>query len=199
MRISTGLFRNKKIIMPGGIRPTQEKVRKAMFDILGDIEGLSFLELYAGSGAVGFEALSRKAAEVVLVEYNRDCQLAIKKNIASLAAKACTLYPGDVDRAIKQLRALGKSFDIVFLDPPYHESLTTPAASCKPVASGCAGGGGAKKTLQTLSACDIVAPYGFVIVQHFKKDNLPDALGDFKLLKRSAYGDTVLSFYRKES
>lgn len=164
--------------MPKGIRPTQDKVRKAIFDILGDIQGLTFLELYAGSGAVGFEALSRGASEVVLVEYNRECQLAINKNVSALALKNCTLYPKEADKAIMLLHKEGKKFDIVFLDPPYYR-------------------GEVKKTLQTLCAYDIVEPNGFVIVQHYKKDDLPEPLGDLVLLKQSAYGDTVLSFYKK--
>jgi 16S rRNA (guanine966-N2)-methyltransferase len=84
MRIISGKYKGRRIQMPKGIRPTQDKVRKALFDILGDISGLSFLELFAGSGAVGFEAVSRGAKELILVEDNRACQLTIAKNIESL-------------------------------------------------------------------------------------------------------------------
>jgi 16S rRNA (guanine(966)-N(2))-methyltransferase RsmD len=164
--------------MPKGIRPTQDKVRKALFDILGDIEGLSFLELFAGSGAVGFEAVSRGVSHLVLAEYNRACQLAINKNIESLKVAACDLYPLEAEKAIRVLHKGGRKFDIVFLDPPYHFGLS-------------------KKTLQMLGACDILAPDGFIIVQHFKKDDLPDALGDLTLFRQKKYGDTVLSFYKR--
>ena len=164
--------------MPKGIRPTQDKVRKALFDILGDIEGLSFLELFAGSGVVGFEAVSRGVAELVLVECNRDCQLAIKKNIESLKLTACDLYPFEAEKAIKGLHKDKRKFDIIFLDPPYYE-------------------GTSKKTLQMLGAYDILTPQGLVVVQHFKKDDLPDDLGVFSLFRTAKYGDTMLSFYRK--
>ncbi len=164
--------------MPAGIRPTQDKVRKALFDILGDIEGLSFLELFAGSGAIGFEAVSRGVKDLTLVEYGRDCLLAIKNNIESLKVKACGVYPIEAEKAIKVLHKEARLFDIIFLDPPYYKALS-------------------KKTLQTLSAYDILTKDGFIIVQHFKKDNLPDALGDLTLFRQSRYGDTMLSFYRK--
>ncbi|MBP7216367.1 MAG: RsmD family RNA methyltransferase [Candidatus Omnitrophica bacterium] len=241
MRIMTGKYKGLFIHMPDDIRPTQNKVRKAIFDILADIEGLSFLELYAGSGAVSFEALSRGAREAVLAEQNRDCQAVIKKNIALLGLENCILLPYDAQRALEQLVRTGKRFDIVFLDPPYQKkgaktqvpgaigsamhpgllegqvsrslrdvppSAATPrpsgGAGVKLSAStpGAIGGAGvllsaAKKTLQTIGHCDIVAPDGLVLVQHFKTDNLPDTLGDLALCKRSKYGDTVLSIYRK--
>ncbi|MDD4980904.1 MAG: 16S rRNA (guanine(966)-N(2))-methyltransferase RsmD [Candidatus Omnitrophica bacterium] len=178
LRITTGQYKGRVIRMPKGIRPTQDKVRKAIFDILGDIEGLSFLELFAGSGAVGFEAASRGVKDLILVEYNQDCRLAINKNIESLKLRACTLYPKEVEVAIKQFHRDGRNFDIIFLDPPYYQGLS-------------------KKTLQTLSLYDILAPVGLIVVQHFKKDILPDTQGELTLFKQSTYGDTLLSFYRK--
>jgi 16S rRNA (guanine(966)-N(2))-methyltransferase RsmD len=179
--------------MPKGIRPTQNLVRKAVFDILGDIEGLSFLELYAGSGAVGLEALSRGVKDLTFVEYNRDCALAIQKNIETLKIKNCRLYQKDAQDAIKALKRNSKTFDIIFLDPPYHNSLATP----NPIGWVGVPPSAAKKTLQTLSAYDILAPYGLIVAQHFKKDDLPDALGVLTLFKQKKYGDTLLSFYRK--
>jgi 16S rRNA (guanine(966)-N(2))-methyltransferase RsmD len=178
MRIISGKFKGKEISLAKGMRPTQDKVRKALFDILGDIEGLSFLELFAGSGAIGFEAASRGVRDLTLVEYSCDCLLAIKKNIEALKLNACNLYPQEAREAITKLHKDERKFDIIFLDPPYYLGLS-------------------KKTLQILEAYDILAPNGFIVVQHFKKDNLPDALGDLRLFKQAKYGDTVLSFYRK--
>jgi 16S rRNA (guanine966-N2)-methyltransferase len=178
MRITTGIYKGRKIWMPKGIRPTQNKVRKALFDILADIEGSSFLELFAGSGAVGFEALSRGARELVLVEHNRDCLLAIRKNIVSLDVRPCAVYAQEAERAIIALDRDARRFDTIFLDPPYYQ-------------------GEAKKILQMLGAYDILAPNGFVVVQHFKKDKLPAESGELALVKVAGYGDTVLSFYKK--
>jgi len=165
--------------MPAGMRPTQNKVRKAIFDILGDIEGLSFLELFAGSGAVGLEAASRGAKELVLVEHSRDCLAALRMNIAALKPADCSVYPFEAERAIKMLHSHKRAFDIIFMDPPYYRDA-------------------AKKTLQIIGAYDIVPRYGLVVAQHFKKDTLPDALGDLHLLRQFHYGDTVLSVYRKK-
>ncbi len=223
MRILTGKYKGRNISMPKGIRPTQNLVRKAIFDILGDIEGLSFLELYAGSGAVGLEALSRGARDLTFVESDRDCVLAIQKNIASLKLQNCRLYQKDAPEAIKALEMNGRTFDLIFLDPPYHSSLATPEpigwfgvplsavapkrigsfgvslSATTPNPKGWIGmlPSAAKKTLQTLAAYDILAPYGLVVVQHFKKENLPDTLGVLSLFKQNRYGDTALSFYRK--
>ncbi len=180
MRIISGKYKGREIKASREIRPTADNVRKAIFDILGDLEGVSFLELFAGSGAVGFEALSRGATEVVLVEYNSDCLLAIRKNIASLKEGGCSVYPARADQAIKNLHRQARQFEIIFLDPPYYQGL-------------------AKKTLQTIASYDILTPNGFLVIQHFKKDNLPICVGDLTLFKQKSYGDTVLSFYNKAS
>jgi len=178
MRIISGKYKGRIIKMPKGIRPTQDKVRKALFDILGSMEGLAFLELFAGSGAVGLEALSQGASEAVFVEKDRRCIEEIKQNLSVLAFWRSRVLALDVLVAIERLNKASEKFDIIFLDPPYYQDLV-------------------KKTLQTLSGYDILAPNGFVIVQHFKKDNLPEALGDLRLFKQARYGDTLLSFYRK--
>ena len=178
MRITTGKYKGRNIAMPKGIRPTQDKVRKAIFDILGDIEGLSFLELYAGSGAVGFEALSRGAKEAIFVENDRERIEAIKENLSVMGISGYQLIRLDSLEAIKKLSLKNDKFDIIFLDPPYYQDLS-------------------KKTLKRLSNCDILSDTGFIIVQHFKKDNLPETLGDLVLFKQARYGDTRLSFYRK--
>lgn len=179
MRITTGKYRNRKLHMPKGIRPTQDKVRKAVFDILGDISGLSFLELFAGSGAVGFEALSRGISELTMVECNRDSILAIKRNIELLKAPFCNLYCLDAQKAVKQLSLNKKSFDIIFFDPPYHLGL-------------------AKKILHTLEGYDILSPNGLIVVQHFKAEPVAEDGLNFSLIKEAKYGDTWLSIFRKK-
>ena len=179
MRITTGKYRNRKLHMPKGIRPTQDKVRKAVFDILGDISGLTFLEIFAGSGAVGFEALSRGVAELTLVESNHNSILAIKRNIALLNASACNLYHLEAEKAIKLLSLDKKSFDIIFIDPPYLQEM-------------------AKKILQTLEAYDILSPNGLIVVQHSRLEELPGESLNFSLIKEAKYGDTWLSIFRKK-
>lgn len=217
MRITCGRYKGKNLKMPKGIRPTQEKVRQALFNILGDLEGLVFLELYAGSGAIGLEALSRGVRELTLVESHRDCQIAIKKNIQALQAKSCRVYPKDSIKVVKEFSQQKTRFDIIFMDPPYHKgsaprlcpstapfgyaqdslrSLGTPVGRSGPKVRD--GDSLAKKTLQALGLYDILADTGLVIVQHFKKENLPEHLGVLHLIKQSTYGDTVLSFYKRK-
>ncbi len=164
--------------MPKGIRPTQEKARKAVFDILGDISGLTFLELFAGSGAVGLEALSRGVKELTVVESNRNSMLTIKKNLELLKVPTCNIYYLEADKAVKLLSLDKKCFDLVFIDPPYHKDM-------------------AKKILQTLDAYDILVAHGLIIVQHFKSEILPKNSLNFSLIKEAKYGDTWLSIFRK--
>ncbi|MCX5703656.1 MAG: 16S rRNA (guanine(966)-N(2))-methyltransferase RsmD [Candidatus Omnitrophica bacterium] len=179
MRIITGKYKGRVIKMPKGIRPTQDKARKALFDILGDIEGLSFLELFAGSGAVGIEALSQGAKEVIFVEKDRGCIEAIQANLEVLEASAAQVIGLDTLEAIRRFSQKQEKFEVIFSDPPYYLDL-------------------AKKTLQILGAYDILAPNGFIVMQHFKKDELPIEQGQLRLLKEARYGDTLLSFYEKK-
>lgn len=166
--------------MPSGIRPTQDKVRKALFDILGDVQGLSFLELFAGSGAVGIEALSQGAREVVFVEQNKKCVKALKESMSLIGLSGFRIVELEAQEAIRRLGKVGKKFQIIFLDPPYYEDWP-------------------KKILQMLGAYDILTHCGYVVTQHFKKDNLPEVSGDLRLFKQARYGDTALSFYRKSN
>ncbi len=144
MRIISGRFKGRIIKMPRGIRPTQDKVRKALFDILGDITGLSFLELYAGSGAVGLEASSQGAGRVLFVERDRRCIKQIKQNLQVSGLSDYRVIGRDVIEAVKQLGQQDEKFDIIFLDPPYYRDF-------------------AKKTLKILSHYDIVSPNGLII------------------------------------
>ena len=165
MRVISGSLKGKIIQRPKNIRPTQDKVRKALFDILGDIQDLAFLDLYAGSGAVGLEALSQGVSRVVFVEKDGRCIKTIKQNItaAGLTGKSVSglarfqVMGLDVSRALRQLDKRGEKFDIIFLDPPYYQDF-------------------AKKTLKILSRYDIVSPNGWIICQHFKKDSLPEVI-----------------------
>lgn len=178
MRIISGIHKGRLIKMPMTIRPTQNKVRKAVFDILGNIEGLSFLELFAGTGAVGFEALSRKVKNLTLVENKPECIFCIEKNTEILKVRNCELLKMDAQKAIEILEKNKANFDIVFLDPPYYKDM-------------------AKKMLQIISAHDILADNGLIVVQHFKKEELPDLQENLALFKQAKYGDAVLSFYKK--
>ncbi|MFH1678009.1 MAG: RsmD family RNA methyltransferase [Candidatus Omnitrophota bacterium] len=206
MRIISGRFKGRLIQRPLNIRPTQDKVREALFDILGDIEYLSFIDLYAGSGAVGLEALSRGVKSVIFVEADGGCSGIIKKNIQCLNTQCsmldtrngqASIITMDALRAIFLFSRKRKKFDIVFLDPPYYRH-TVPPKLVKSRIKPAWNEGLAKKTLKSVSRYDIVAPNGLVICQHFKKDILPEIAGDLSLIKQAKYGDTTLSFYNKD-
>jgi len=179
MRITTGKYKGRNIFMPKGIRPTQDKVRKAIFDILGDIEGLSFLELFAGSGAVGIEAASRGAQEVVFVENNPNVLKMLTSNTSYILHTKYCILSQNVESELRRLNQEKKQFDIIFLDPPYYQDL-------------------AKKTLQTLGRYDILSPNGLIVAEHFKKENLPDDLGVLSLFRQYKYGSTILSLFKRE-
>ena len=121
LRIIAGAFKGRRLKTPKGAstRPTQGIVREAVFNICQtEIEGSRFLDLYAGSGAMGFEALSRGAAKATFVEADRTAAACIKENIAELhVASQATLLPVSASRAIHLLQ--GDQFDIVYVDPPY--------------------------------------------------------------------------------
>lgn len=133
MRITGGLFRNRSILVPqtGSVRPSSGMLRETLFNILqGQIEDAIFLDLFAGSGAVGLEALSRGAAHVYFVERDRKALDILKKNIASLGVeKQTTLLAIDVKRALKRLIATHKQFSIIFADPPYAQCAKEGAFS----------------------------------------------------------------------
>jgi len=173
--------------MPKDIRPTPNIIREAIFDIMGQrLEDISFLELFAGSGAVGFEAYSRGAVQVTLVERDPACIRVIGENLkvfnistVEQGSDEFQVINGDVFAVIKYLASRGRKFHIVFLDPPYSQELV-------------------KKTLKTLEAYDILHPDSFLIVQHDKREALPDTEGRFLIIKQRKYGTSFLTFYQKQ-
>lgn len=196
--------------MPSGIRPTQDVHRKAIFDILqGNLGGVKFLDLFAGSGAVGLEALSRGAREVVFVEKDKRCGEIIRENLEGLKKekgdRAKTPFPQfrvlalDTFSAIRLLHQKGAAFDLIFLDPPYFQG-TKPQTDSKNREVSTSGYHLvpllARKTLQTLASYDILSPNGLVICQHSRKEELPQTCGGLILCKQKKDGDTVFSFFK---
>ena len=124
LRVVGGAWRNRRLAVAAGSRPTSERAREALFDILGDrIRGWRVLELFAGSAAVAIEALSRGAAEAVAVD--RDPRAA-EANARAVAARL-EIVAGDARAAARRLARAGRRFDLVFLDPPYGEPGPAPA------------------------------------------------------------------------
>ncbi len=188
MKIIGGKLRGRNFYMPAGIRPSLNVTRKAVFDLVGhDLDGIDFLELFAGSGAVGLEALSRGAKKVTFVENVPKCVDVIEENLGLLGLKTqkenrqdYEIIRGDAFAAIKRFSRQQKKFDLVFLDPPYGREL-------------------AKKALKTLMAYDILQPNCIVIVEFTKREPLPETEGRFFLIKRRKYGKSFLAVYQRES
>jgi 16S rRNA (guanine(966)-N(2))-methyltransferase RsmD len=187
MRISGGSARGRKIgfrkaFRTSGkddeLRPTSAKVREALFDIIRrELPGAVFLDLYAGTGGVGIEALSRGASRAVMVESNKLRVRMISQLLSEFdfSASARVVNRRAYDFLEKE-EGRGQ-YDIIFLDPPYDSEELA-------------------KLLPLIGGGMIIREGGLVIAEHFLKTGLPDCTGRLSLLKRYKYGDTVLTVYR---
>ena len=176
MRIIAGEFRSRRLeSIPGdATRPTPDRVREALFNILQTrIGGASFVDAYAGTGAVGIEAMSRGAGQVTFVEHDRRARVLIAKNVADCGiAEGYAIIGSTVLHAIETLRD-GPAFDIVFLDPPYASDI--------------------HDVLQTVGA--IVKEDGIVIVEHARRSQPPASAGVLNRTREVRSGDSSLSIY----
>jgi len=181
MKILGGKYKGRNFYMPLGIRPTQNMLRAAIFDVLGhDLSGLSFLELFAGSGAVGLEAISRGAKRVVMVEHNDLNAKTIRENCELLGIGLggdVSLVHADAFKTVKTLSEEAKTFDIVFFDPPYARKL-------------------AKKTLKLLESRDILHAQSLVLIQYEESEKL-DVPETFKVLTQRRYGSSYLMLLQR--
>jgi 16S rRNA (guanine(966)-N(2))-methyltransferase RsmD len=182
MRIIGGEAGGRRIRAPRGeaTRPTADRVKEAIFNILGPPpERARVLDLYAGAGSLGLEALSRGAADAVFVDRSSDAVRCVRENVASLGWEArARVLRSDVPAAIARLDAAGERFDWVFVDPPY----ATDEAS---------------RTLDELGRRHrtIVTDEGVVVVEHDRRNAPADVYGGLARNDRRRYGDTEVSFY----
>lgn len=184
MRIIGGTDRGRRLTAPRGLRtrPTAERVREALFDILGSrVAGAHVLDLFAGTGAVGLEALSRGARRAVFVERDREALRALRANLAVLgiSREQARVVAGDVLAVLPALAASEAAFDVVFLDPPYANAPTP-------------------RVLEALAAGPLLRPGTEVIVQHFAKTALPSVPGLVGGGRARRFGETTLTFLRAE-
>lgn len=182
MRVIGGHDRGRHLRAPRGLRtrPTADRVRVTLFDVIGPaVAGARVLDLFAGSGAVGIEALSRGAARVVLVERDPAALRALRANLATLGAPraAARVMAGDVLRTLPEIAAQEGPFDFVFVDPPYATTL-------------------AARTLAALAASRVCRDGTEVIVQHSTRTALSPVPGLAAHRRPRRFGETALTFLR---
>ena len=135
MRIIAGSRKGARIFAPKGqTRPTGDRVREAAFNLIGPVDDMAVLDLFAGSGAMGLEALSRGASSAVFVESDRDAQRTIERNLEKLGLKGARIVKSDARRALAAEAAAGRRYDLVLVDPPYRmlDSLLPTLATYLP-------------------------------------------------------------------
>ena len=185
MRIIAGTLKGRRLEAPAwdGLRPTSDKLRETLFNVLAPrIGGATVLDAYAGTGAVGFEALSRGASAVTFVEHDPRAARLIAANAARCGLPAPGGQPGGDRYAIIRAgfadaaaRLAGRVFDVVFVDPPYGLSQMTEAIDI---------------------AAPLVAPGGLLIVEHARRDEAPEAAGTLIKTRVLVSGDSALAFYK---
>lgn len=180
MRIIAGAFRGRRLNAPKDdrIRPTIDRVREAIFSIIFErVTGARVLDLFAGTGAMGLEALSRGADYCVFVDQAAEAIRLIDANIGLCGARdRSRVFHGSADSAIRRLGSENELFDLIFLDPPY-------------------GKGTIEKTLET--AGTIAGEDALAVAESFVKDRIPDSIGIWQKGLERRYGDTLVSIYSR--
>jgi 16S rRNA (guanine(966)-N(2))-methyltransferase RsmD len=186
MRVIAGKFRSRQLKSLKGmaLRPTSDRLRETLFNVIGDrVEGSRFLDVFAGTGAVGIEALSRGAREAVFIENHAPAAALIEKNLESLGLRAeARVLRLDAARGLQRLAAEAaakrKDYDMVFLDPPYAAAEDY------------------RRVLSFLGASSLLAEDSLVIAEHQPKLELPETTGNLDRVRMLRQGDAALSFYR---
>jgi 16S rRNA (guanine966-N2)-methyltransferase len=187
MRVIAGTYRSRILRSLKGLalRPTSDRLRETLFNVLGpSVEGSRFLDLFAGTGAMGIEALSRGAAEVVFVENHAPAAALIRRNLNSLGIRnGATVVEMDAARGLDKLARPGgdetSPYDYVFLDPPYARANLYA------------------RVLESLGWGNLLAPGGVLIAEHRRSFDLPEQVGALECYRVLKQGDAALSFYRR--
>lgn len=178
MRVITGTARGRKLKEPANydIRPTTDNVKESIFNIIQfDIEGRRVLDLFAGTGQLGIECLSRGAAAVTFVDQSRDAVALVKSNLKTCGFEARVV----TDESISFLRRGGK-YDIVILDPPYATDLLD-------------------KALEIINSVDILSEGGIIICESSREKAMPEMTAPYRKVKEYNYGKVKLTSYTREN
>ena len=178
MRVITGTARGRRLKTPENfdIRPTTDNVKESVFNIIQfDIEGRRVLDLFAGTGQLGIECLSRGAAEAVFIDENTAAVKIVKENLKTCGFTAAVLQQD----ALSYLRHCGK-FDLIFVDPPYDSGLY-------------------ESVLETINSVDILSDGGIILCESRREKSLPDMRAPYRKKKEYNYGRVKLTVYIKDS
>jgi len=179
MRIIAGSLKGRPLApVKGRIRPTAAKVREAIFNIIGEaVREARVLDLFAGTGALGIEALSRGARDAVFVEEDIPALNVLRRNLETLGLEdRSRVLPLSVHAALKKLAAQGEAFGLVFLDPPYGRDAA--AAALRSLADSC-----------------LLQVRAWVVAEHSRRETLPETLDSLALYRLRRYGDTQVAVY----
>jgi 16S rRNA (guanine966-N2)-methyltransferase len=180
VRVIAGVLGGRRLQAPRGMatRPTSDRVREALFMALEPIGALRVLDLFAGSGALGIEALSRGAVHADFVEPNRHARAALEQNLDTLELRArSTIWPFQLPRGLARLSGVVERADLVLLDPPY-------------------GGAEARETLTALAQMSLVSEVR-VVLEHHARDEVPVRCFSLERVRERHYGETRVSTYRR--
>jgi len=179
MRIISGISKGKRLCTLRGqaIRPTSDRAKESIFNILGkEVDGRHVHDLFAGTGNLGIEALSRGAAKAVFVEKDRSAIDLIKKNLSRCGFDDRShIITGEVERTIRLLHRKGEVFDFIFMDPPYRRGLV-------------------QQTLGILQAQPLHHEDSILVIEHDRREPLSESMEEWALLRKRRFGDTVVSF-----
>lgn len=193
MRVIAGTFRGRRLIAPKdnrSVRPTADRVKESVFSIVREqIIDANFLDLCAGTGSIGIEALSRGAKHVTFLERDPRCIQIIKQNLRTCGLVAGpqarhSLLRRDAVKGISYLQKQDAAFEIIYFDPPYgtdFESIPDLYITC----------------LALLAENALLHTDGTLLVEHAKRVIMPDRVGSLTQNRQATYGDTVVSFYQK--
>jgi 16S rRNA (guanine966-N2)-methyltransferase len=179
MRIISGTSKGRRLATQRGraLRPTSDRVKESIFNILqGELEGKSVLDLFAGTGNLGIEALSRGAKRTLFVEKGRQASQLIQRNLRQCGMEGrAEILPKDVNRAIGILHQKGEAFDLILMDPPYEKGLI-------------------RKTLMKLNTQRIYHKDSILVIEHGRREPLPDRVEGWNLIRQRKMSDTLISF-----
>jgi 16S rRNA (guanine(966)-N(2))-methyltransferase RsmD len=179
MRIISGTSKGRRLATPKSqvIRPTSDRVKESIFNMLGEeVEGKLVLDLFAGTGNLGIEALSRGAKKAFFVEKGRQALRLIQRNLSHVGVRERSeILPKDVNRAIGILKQRGESFDLILMDPPYEKGLI-------------------QRTLLKLQSHMIYHKDSIVVIEHNRREPIPEIVGGWTLIRQRRMGDTMISF-----